>query len=161
MTIILKKADEHVARLMRRLPALAVSAHHFAEAMNVEGVLCYVRCWHLGQTGWFVVNAETYARMNFPHNPETFAAVAKNNRNVLMQLQADGQGSGCFFCTRTWPAEQEYEFDESGAALCPNCDIDSIAPGVLDPVSLAEGMGRWWKPTGPDSTSLPETTATG
>ena len=53
---------------------------------------------------------------------------------------------GCYFCLRSFPATDVVEWadlDEM-TALCPNCGIDSVLPGVTDADALAAANERWF-----------------
>lgn len=143
-------------RLMQRLPPAAVEAHRVSEALIASGVPCYVRCWHLGQTGWFVVHAQTYERLNFPAQAETMRYSAQKNRRLIEQARQQGRDCGCFFCGSVFAPDEVVEYTPDGSALCPNCDIDTVLVSVVDEEALYAGLARWFSGVRPPADQVLE-----
>lgn len=140
----MNNASPNAQNLYARLPEEALEAHQICDTLNAKGVACYVRCWHLDQTGWFVVNAQTYERMNFSARVSEMPKLSLRNRRLLEQAAAQQIPCGCYFCTRTWKAEEITEFSSDGTALCPECGTDAILVGVTDADALEAGVERWF-----------------
>ena len=52
---------------------------------------------------------------------------------------------GCYFCIRIFPVSEVTDFVDNGiTALCPNCDIDAILPGVTSIPFLEAACERWF-----------------
>jgi len=132
-----------------RLPEEALEAHRVCDAFNQSGVACYVRRWHLDQTGWFVVNAETYERMNFSHLVSEMPKQSIRNRRLVLQAVKQNRSCGCYFCLNTWEAVDITHYLPDQSALCPNCNVDSILVDVTDPEALGAGLERWFTASSP------------
>lgn len=141
--------DANTLRLYARLPEVALEAHAVADALQASGVGCYVRCWHLGQTGWFVVHGETYERLNFPTHVDAMISTSFRNQRLVRQAVAQGRECGCYFCGERFPAQAIEGFTSDGCALCPHCDVDAVLVGVTDAAILAAGTERWFTGVAP------------
>lgn len=137
-------ATPRTDRLFGRLPKAGIDAHDVADALNSAGIPCYVRCWHLGQTGWFVVHAETYERLNFPVSIDTMPSLSTGNRRLIQQALEQNRDCGCYFCLNIFEADEIRTYSEEGSALCPHCHTDAILVGVQDAQVLAAGLDRWF-----------------
>jgi len=53
---------------------------------------------------------------------------------------------GCYFCLRVFQATDVVEWVDMDAmtAICPNCGVDSVLPGVTDTNTLAAAKERWF-----------------
>ena len=54
--------------------------------------------------------------------------------------------SGCYFCIRVFPSADISEFTDAAhdTALCPNCGMDAVLPGVTDPSLLSAAHLKWF-----------------
>ena len=133
-----------VPSVLSRIPQAGLDAHAAADRLIGAGIECYVRRYHLGQVGWFVVASDmSYARLYFPEEIELFPTMAKSNRRVIASQGADFT-CGCFQCIRTFAASEIEEYTPDGSALCPHCDTDSVLPRITDVAVLARGNERWF-----------------
>ena len=58
---------------------------------------------------------------------------------------ADGVDCGCYFCLRVFDGGTVDEWtDEGTTAICPNCGIDSVLPGITDMEYLKSAHERWF-----------------
>ncbi len=55
------------------------------------------------------------------------------NRSAL----AESESASCFFCVRTFPSAEVTSWTDQGeTAICPNCHVDAVLPGEIDPETL-------------------------
>lgn len=121
----------------------ALAAHAMADELQAQGVDCYVRRWHLGQHGWWVVDGRTYARLNVPTDLAAIADVAFGNRQALDCFEQ----AGCYGCLEVFkPSEIRSWTDDGQTALCPRCGIDSVVPGLTDLKRLEAACAVWLSP---------------
>lgn len=126
---------------IERVSDEAVEAHREADRLQSSGTPCYVRRWHLGQRGWWVVHPETYERLNVPRSVATMPAQSTCNRGALRQFRV----AGCFYCCHVSLAAAVFEWVHDGqTALCPRCGVDALLPGQTDPAVLAAGLEHWF-----------------
>jgi len=78
-----------VPSVLSRIPQAGLDAHAAADRLIAAGIECYVRRYHLGQVGWFVVASDmSYARLYFPEEIELFPT-----RSACIRFQGWGHGS--------------------------------------------------------------------
>lgn len=52
---------------------------------------------------------------------------------------------GCYHCIRTFETDEILDFTDNGTtALCPNCGVDAIVPGMVNKFFLEKAMERWF-----------------
>jgi hypothetical protein len=75
-------------------------------------------------------------------NIEDVPKKSKNNIEELDKYEV----CGCYFCIHTFEADEILEFTDDGTtALCPNCSVDAIIPGMVNGFFLEKAHERWFK----------------
>jgi len=70
--------------------------------------------------------------------------ITKYSFNNVEELNLN-EKCGCYFCIRTFPVTEITDFADNGkTALCPNCDIDAILPGVISTEFLEAACEKWF-----------------
>lgn len=84
---------------------------------------------------------------------EQACSMSRHNKQAVR----DENECGCYFCIRSFPSSAVVEFADRNAdtALCPNCGIDSVLPGVTDKAILSTAHERWFCETANDRVEGP------
>jgi hypothetical protein len=78
---------------------------------------------------------------NVAPTAEQFPKLSIRNRDAVLAAQK----CGCYFCLRvTTPTAIQEWADDGATALCPQCGIDALLPGVTDKAALLAGLERWF-----------------
>ena len=86
---------------------------------------------------------------------EQACSMSRHNKQAVR----DENECGCYFCIRSFPSSAVVEFADRNAdtALCPNCGIDSVLPGVTDKAILSTAHERWFCETANLNSTTPTT----